>query len=155
MAILASLGKLSESQGVASATAEDSTNVINIGTVEDVMDDAWLDIETSVAAGGSGALTIDLVVALEATLDNIVKVLSIVIAAQTDKRILTAGAHVIGCSLPREVRELAAALGYDYLGLIYTPTSTLTASFNAAISPSKPRTKDNTQVVVSNVGVPT
>ena len=152
--ILEAQGKLSVAQAVTFAAAEISENVINIGTVEDAPDDMWIDIETAVKASGSGAITIDLVVALEAALTNVSKILSIVIAAGTDKRILTAGAHVLGCSIPREVRELAASLGYDYLGLIYTCTSSLAVSFNAAISPSKPRTKDGTQVNTSNVGVP-
>ena len=152
--ILAKLGKLSVAQAVDFNAAEDSENVIGIGSLEDCPDGAFLDIETAVAASGTGAITIDLVVALEATLDNVVKVMSIVMAAVTDKRIATAGAHVVGCSIPREVRELAEQLGYDFIGLIYTCTSSLAVSFNAAISPSQPRSRGKSQIVTSNVDVP-
>ncbi|MDD5010491.1 MAG: hypothetical protein PHQ00_00035 [Phycisphaerae bacterium] len=156
MAVLPRSGKLSVNQGVGSATAEDSENVINMGSVIDAPDDMFLDIETSVAASGSGALTIDVVLSDREALDtNTVKVFSIVMASEADKRILAAGNHVYGGRLPRELRELAKTLSYQYLGLIYTPTSTLAVSFNAAITPAEPRTKDNQQVVVSNVGVPT
>lgn len=153
--ILAQIGVLSKAQAVDYNAAEISENVIYLGTTEHVPDDAWVDIETAVAASGAGAITIDLVVALEAALTNVAKVLSVVIAAETDTRILTAGAHVLSCTLPRETRELAKALGYDYLGLIYTCTSSLAVSFNAAISPSRGRSQDGQQVTVSNVGVPT
>ncbi|MDD5328083.1 MAG: hypothetical protein PHY02_09785 [Phycisphaerae bacterium] len=154
--ILTKPGKLCVAQEFSYATgAEDSENKLNIGTVEDVPDGTWIDIENAAAPAGTGALTINLVVALEATLDNVISVLQVVIAAVTDKRIATKGAHILGCSLPREVRELAEQLGYDYIGLIVTPTSSLVVSLNAAISPSQPRTRDKAQTVESNVGVPT
>ena len=154
--ILPKLGRLSTDQAIGSATAEDSENVIYLGTDEDVPDDLWLEIVNKVTVSGTGALTIDLILSTVSTLDtSTVKVMSIVIASEADKRIATAGAHVLGCTLPREVRELAKALSYDYLGLIYTPTSTLALTLDAAISMSKPRTKDAAQVTRSNVGVPT
>jgi hypothetical protein len=152
--ILAKKGKLSVAQAIDYNAAEISENVIGIGTLEDTPENTFLDIETAVKASGSGALTIDLVVANEAALTTNVVVLRVVIAAETDKRILTAGAHVLGCSLPREVKELADQLGYDYLGLIYTADSSLAVSFNANIGPSHPRSRDKAQIVDSNVSVP-
>lgn len=152
--ILEKLGQLSAAQAL-TGTA-DSSNVINIGTDEDMMDDAFLVIDTAVAAGSSGGLTIDLILSDRAGLDtNTVKVMTIIMADENDKRIATAGAHIFGGQLPREVRELAAAKSYDYLGLIYTISGSLTITVNACITTAKPRTKDNTQVTVSNVGVPT
>ncbi len=156
MAINPYVGKLSTAQALGSGTPEISLGIINIGSLEDVPDDTWLDIETAVLASGSGALTIDLEIGDAVGLDGTnLKILTVVIAAQTDKRILTAGAHILGCSLPREVRELAEQLGYDYLGLRYTPTSSLALSVNAVITVSQPRTRDKKVTVVSPVGVPT
>lgn len=159
--INAKQGILSVAQEFSYSTgAEISENVLNVGTLEDVPDGTFINIETSAAPAGTGTLTIDLRIALTATLTSgsdgtdYVNIARVYIPAVTDKRIASKGAHVLGCSLPREVRELAEQLGMDYIGLVVTPTSSLVVSLNASISPSQPRTRDKAQIVSSNVGVP-
>jgi len=162
--ILDTWGKLSEAQTLAAATPEASTNQINIGALgidgPGPAVDVWLDIETAVVVSGNGALTIDLRLATSEALTTYVNILSVVIVTgspQADKRLTPVGAKILRCTLPYEAITLARLMGatYKYLGIMYTPTSTLAMSINASISPTKPRTDDNVQVITSNVGVPT
>jgi hypothetical protein len=164
--ILVSKGKLSIAQQVDSATAEDSTNVIQLGTYSASgwypagLEGSILSIQNSVVATGSGALTIDVVLARESTLDNVVSIGRLYIAAVTDYRTAVAGAPLFEMEISSWIGWLAEKIGTAntsdmYLGIIYTPTSTAVYTLNAGLSSAKlPDGMIKTQKTVSPVGVP-
>jgi len=160
--LLEELGVLSTAQDLTDG-AVDSENVIDLGTIANVgFTDMWLAIETETkigaAAGTTSTYSIALVVASETTLDTIRTVLTIDIANDVaDPRIAAVNRNIAACEVGQMVGEAADAT-YRYMGLIATladGNGTATLSINAAMSPSKPRTKDNVQVIRSNVGLPT
>jgi len=160
--ILEDLGVLSTAQDLTDG-ATDSENVIDLGAIANVgFTDMWLSIVTETAIGDSAGTTstfrFDLVVASETTLDNVRNIVTIDIANDVaDPRIAAANRNIAACEVGQMVGEAADAT-YRYLGLISTladGNGTATVSINAAISPSKPRSRDNVQVTRSNVGVPT
>jgi hypothetical protein len=160
--LLEDLGVLATAQDL-TAGAADSENVIDLGAIANVgFTDMFLSIITETAIGGSAGTSstysIALVVAAETTLDTIRTVLTIDIANDVaDPRIAEIERNIAACEIGTMVGEAADAT-YRYLGLICTladGNGTATLSINAAISPSKPRTKDDVQVTRSNVGVPT
>lgn len=162
MAILEDLGVLAEAQDLTNGAA-DSTNVIDLGAIADVgFNDMWLDIVTETKIGGSAGTSstysIALVVATAANLTTFKTVLTIdMLNDVADPRIAEVDRQIASCEVGMMVSELADAT-YKFLGLISTLANgngTATLSINAAMSPSKPRTKDNVQVTRSNVGVPT
>jgi len=157
MAILEALGKLAaaadyttgQDQGAGLADVIDLAAIANNGLPLE----AWLDIDCETEAVGAGAIAIDLVIADNAALTtNPIKLLSVPIAAITDARVATAGAKVIACTVPYAATFLNDATK-RYLGVMVSVAGT-SLSLNIAISPSKPRTPDNVQVVRSNVGLP-
>ncbi len=161
MALLEDLGVLSTAQDLTSGST-DSENVIDLGTITDVgFEDMYLDIVTETAIGGSAGTSstysIALVVASETTLDTIRTILTIDIANDVaDPRIAAIDRQIAGCDVGLMVANAADAT-YRYLGLISTlvdGNGTATLSINAAMSPSKPRTKDDVQVTRSNISIP-
>jgi len=160
--ILEELGVLSTAQDLTDG-AVDSENVIDLGTIANVgFGDIWLSIVCETAkgasAGTSSTYTFDLVVSSTETLDTLVRsVLRIAIVnTAADPRIAAADRNIACCELGHQIAEVADGT-YRYLGLISTladGNGTATVSINAAMSPSKPRTKDNVQVTRSNVTVP-
>jgi len=160
--ILEALGSLSTAQDLTNG-ATDSENVIDLGTIADVgFGDMWLSIVCETAIGGSAGTSstyqFDLVVSSTATLDTLVRSVCRIVIVNTaaDPRIAAADRNIARCELGMQIAEVADAT-YRYLGLISTladGNGTATVSINAAMSPSKPRTKDNVQVTRSNVGVP-
>ena len=160
--LLEELGVLSTAQDLTAGSA-DSENVIDLGAFDYLgFTDLWLSIITETAKGAAAGTTstfdFKLVVASEATLDNIREVCSIAIANDVaDPRIAAEERSIAMVEVGMQIAETADST-YRYLGLISTladGNGTATVSINAAMSPSKPRTKDNTQVVRSNIGVPT
>ena len=157
MAILEALGKLAAAadytvgtdQGAGLADVIDLSEIANNGLPLE----AWLDIDCETEAVGAGAMTLDVIIADNAALStNALSVMRIYIAAITDARVATAGAKVCACTLPY-FATFANNATKRYLGVSVTIAGT-SVSFNIAISPSKPRTPDNVQVVRSNVGLP-
>ena len=162
--ILETLGRLADQQALTAGTDAVSENVIDIGasgiSEPNNMGDVWLVITTDVAAGGStGAITFDLRVSANAdmTSSTPISVMSIVVPGITDSRVATAGKYIYRGTLPFEVWSIAKAAGdtFTYLGLYVTQAAASTITYSAAISPSKPPTDFNTQVIRSNVGTPT
>jgi hypothetical protein len=160
--LLEDLGVLATAQDL-TAGAADSENVIDLGAIADVgFIDMWLSIITETAIGGaagtSSTFSIALVVGTAANLTTFKTVLTIdMLNDVADPRIAAVDRNIANCEVGMMVSELADAT-YRYLGLICTladGNGTATLSINAAISPSKPRTKDDVQVTRSNVGVPT
>lgn len=160
--ILEELGVLSAAQDLTNGSV-DSTNVIDLGAIANVgFGDMWLSVITETimgaAAGTSSTFTIALVVATESTLDNRKTILSIPIVNDVaDPRIAAVDRNIACCEVGQMIADVADTT-YRYMGLYMTladGNGTATLSVNAAMSPSKPRTRDNVQVVRSNVGVPT
>ena len=161
MALLEELGVLSTAHDLTNGSV-DSENVIDLGAIAAVgFTDMWLDIvcETKIggSAGSSSTYTFDLVVATEAALNTTRSVARIAIVnTAADPRIALADRSIAMIEVGNQIAETMDA-SYQFLGLILTladGNGTATVSINAAMSPSKPRTKDNVQVVRSNVGVP-
>lgn len=159
--ILEHFGELSTNQALTDGAA-DSENVIDLGAVANVgFGPLWLSIMTTVARGASHGTSstyhFDLVVAAETTLDTIRSVIKIEIANDVaDPRITALDRFIADCEIGRHVANVADAT-YRYLGLINTLANgngTATLSIDAAIAPSPARTKDNVQVIRSNVTIP-
>jgi len=160
--ILDALGILSEAQDLLDG-AEDSTNVIGSqadGSGVDFthLEDVWLTVDTETVAGGGSSSTYEvaLVVAQEATLDNILQVVSVKITGLTDTRIATAGNRILEVNLGSLLQNFDIST-YEFVGLIYTLVNgngTASLSCNAAMSTGRPRTPDNRQVTRSPVGLP-
>jgi hypothetical protein len=159
--LLEELGVLSTAQDLTNGAA-DSENVIDLGAIANVgFTDMWLAIETETKIGGSAGtsstFSIALVVATAANLTTFKTVLTIdLLNDVADPRIAEVNRNIASCEVGQMVGELADAT-YRYMGLISTlvdGNGTATLSINAAMAPSKPRTKDNVQVIRSNVGLP-
>ncbi len=159
--ILAQKGKLSVVQSL-TAGATDSTNVIQYtvdgsGVDYAAMTDLWLVIDTNVVASGSGTLTFDLVMAQEAALNNTVSVVRTYIASIADLRVATAGRHITAINIGKTLKEMLEtdASGYEFIGLIYTLSSSAAITVNASLSPTEPHTIHHKMVIRTNVSVPT
>ncbi len=161
--LLEDLGVLSTAQDL-TAGSTDSENVIDLGAFDYLgFTDLWLSIITETAKGSAGGSTatydIKLVVSSTAGLDTLVREVCSIAMLDTaaDPRIAAADRSIAMMEVGMQIAETADET-YHFLGLISTlanGNSTATLSINAAMSPSKPRTKDNTQVTRSNIGVPT
>ena len=164
--ILEELGELSTAQDLTAGTT-DSENVIDLGAIANVgFGEMWLSIVTETlkgaAAGTTSTYAFSLVVASETTLDNYRTVMEVSMGnAATvkvpDPRIAVADRNICVAEVGQMIGDVADAT-YRYLGLrsvLADGNGTATVSINAALSPSKPRSKDNVQVVRSNIGVPT
>jgi len=160
--ILEELGVLSTAQDLTDGTT-DSENVILLPAIANMgFGEVWLSIVTETAigaaAGTSSTFTFDLVVATEATLDTYRKVVSIpIVNTAADPRIAAVDRSIAAIEVGQQIAEVMDT-SYIYLGLMSVladGNGTAAVSINAAISPSKPRTKDNVQVIRSNVTVPT
>lgn len=161
MAILEDLGELSTAQDL-TAGAADSENVINLGAVADVgFTQMFWDVVCETAIGGSAGttstFTFDLVVATAANLTTYRSVARVYIDnAVADPRIAAINRQISCMEVGQQIAEVMDAT-YYFLGMICTladGNGTATVSINAAMSPSKPRTKDNVQVTRSNVTIP-
>jgi hypothetical protein len=166
--ILTKPGKLCSAQDVANTT-EDSDNVIKLnkttnagGTTLAVngLEGAKLVIQNAKVAITAGTLTIDVVLAREATLDNTVLLHRIYIDAITDYRTVRAGALIHQWKIPPEIAELAYQISVNnsnsdiFFGLIIT-TATSTYYINAAVAPCDASDGfTSRQVTESPVGVP-
>lgn len=154
--ILEAFGILSTAQSLTAGTT-DSENVVYMPATDYcAVTDLWLVVDTNVLATGDGSDTYEfkLVVASESTLDTILEVCKVVITGYADARIATAGNRILGVNIGTMLNDCFDISTYPYLGLISVISSGATISINAALSTGKPRTKDNTQVTRSNVGVP-
>lgn len=161
MAILEDLGVLSEAQDLV-AGAADSQNVINLGAIADVgftqmFWDVVCETAKGAAAGTTSTYMFDLVVASEAALNTTRSVCRIVITnTVADPRIAAANRNISCMEVGQQIAEAMDAT-YSFLGMISTlvdGNGTAAVSINAAMSPSKPRTKDNVQRTRSNVELP-
>ncbi len=156
--ILEELGVLDTAHDL-TAGAVDSENVINLGAIANVgFGEMWLAIETETKESGADTDTyvFDLVVATEAALNTTRSVCQISILG-SDPRIAAVNRNIAVMEIGQMIADVMDA-SYYFLGLISTLADvggTAGVSINAAMSPSRPRTKDNVQVTKSNVTVPT
>ena len=156
--ILEQLGVLSTAHALLTG-AVDSENVIDLGAVANVgLNEAWLSIQTSVIESGADTDTykVDVVISNETTLDTNIKLLTIDMLG-SDPRLQTINREWAGFDIGKLIGDMIDGTK-RYLGLIFTLANvggTAAVTINAALSPSKPPTKYNTQVTRSNVGVPT
>lgn len=157
--ILAFLGKLATAQDL-TAGATDSENVMQVSANDFVHPtDVWLTIDTETIATGDGSDTykFQLVLSQEATLDTNKEVCSVTVTGYADKRLATAGRHIVALNVGKMLKDILDSDGsdYPYIGLISTISDGATISINAALSTSEPPTEYHRQVVDSNVTVPT
>lgn len=155
--ILEEFGVLSTAQDLTSDTTTDSENVILLSAIKDVgFGDLCLSIETETIATGDGSDTFQfqLVLSEESTLDTNIQVVSRTITGFASEEIANVNRAILSVNIGQMIGELKEAATDLYLGLISTISAGATISINAALSPSKPRTKDNVQVIRSNVGLP-
>ena len=158
--ILEELGELSTAQDL-TAGAVDSENVIDLGAVANTgLNQAHLSIEVeTIQAGGGTSSTyqFQLILSSTAGLDTLTReVLSVKITGGADPRIAAINRAIANFEIGHMLGELVDGT-YRYLGLISTLANgngTAAVSINAVISPSKPGTKFNTQVIRSNVELP-
>ena len=157
MAILEEFGVLSTAQDLTSASTTDSENVIQLSAIADVgCGDLWLSVETETIATGDGSDTFQfqLVLSEEASLTTNIQVILRTITGYASEEIANVNRAILSVNVGQMIGELKEDITDLYLGLISTVSDGATISINAALSPSKPRTKDNTQVIRSNVGLP-
>ena len=155
--LLEELGVLSTAQDL-TVGATDSENVIDLGAIADVgYGEMWLTIETETIATGDSADTFkfQLVISEETTLDTNIEVVSRTVTGFASEELANVDRQILMVEVGQLIGELKIATTDRYLGLISTISAGATISINAAMSPSKPRTRDNTQVTRSNIGVPT
>ena len=155
--LLEELGVLSTAQDLTSASTTDSENVIDLGAFVDLgFTDMWLIVETETIATGDGSDTFQfqLVISEETTLDTNIQVVSRTVTGFASADLANVNRTILAVEVGQLIGELQEATTDRYLGLISTISDGATISINAAISPSKPRTKDNTQVTRSNIGLP-
>jgi hypothetical protein len=155
--ILEELSVLSTAQDL-TVGATDSENVIDLGAIADVgYGEMWLTIETETIATGDSADTFkfQLVISEETTLDTNIEVVSRTVTGFASEELANVDRQILMVEVGQLIGELKIATTDRYLGLISTISAGATISINAAMSPSKPRTRDNTQVTRSNIGVPT
>uniref|UniRef100_A0A6M3KLU9 Uncharacterized protein n=1 Tax=viral metagenome TaxID=1070528 RepID=A0A6M3KLU9_9ZZZZ len=157
--ILEELGVLSTAQDL-TAGATDSENVIDLEVIPNVgYGDIWWSVicETANSGGTTDTYVFDLVVSSTESLDTLVRsVCRVAITGSADPRIAAVERNIACMEVGQQISEAADAT-YRYLGMISTladVNGTAAVSINAAMSPSKPRTKDNVQVIRSNVTKP-
>lgn len=156
--ILEEFGVLSTAQDLTSASTTDSENVILLSAIADVgFGDLWLSVETETIATGDGSDTylFQLVLSEESTLDTNIQIVSRTVTGFASEELANVNRAILSVNIGQMIGELKEAVTDLYLGLISTISAGATISINAALSPSKPRTKDNTQVIRSNISVPT
>ena len=154
--ILASLGKFAVAQAL-TAGATDMTNVIEVAALDYTkFSDLWWVVDTAVVAGGAGAITFDLVVSKENTLDTNVKVLTVIAASIADIRVATIGRHIASVNIGKMLVNILDTddSDYEFIGMIGTLGGSATISIDAVLSPTEPPTEPHRMVVVSNVTVP-
>jgi len=155
--LLEHLGVLSTAQDLVVGTAV-SENVINLGAVANVgFGQLWLAIETETAETGADTDTyvFDLVVATAAGLGTYRSVCQVSING-ADPRIAAVNRNIAVMEIGQMIADVMDAT-YYFLGLRSTLANvggTAAVSINAAMSPSRPRTRDNVQVTRSNVTIP-
>jgi len=155
--ILEEFGVLSTAQLMVASTATDSENVIQLSAIADVgFGDLYFTVETATIATGDGADTyqFQLVLSEESTLDTNIQVVSRTVTGYASEDLANIGRSIISVNVGQMIGELKEAITDLYLGMICTLSAGAVITVNAALSPSKPRTKDNTQVIRSNVGLP-
>lgn len=154
--IIATLGKLCVADDL-TATTQISDNVIQIPATDyAALTDVWLVIDCETVATGSGTYTLDLVMAQEAALTNVIVVVRIYLADETDKRITTVGRHIAAINIGKMLKEMLETDGssYPFIGLKMTLSSNATVGINAALSPTEPHTIHHRMQTISNVPVP-
>ena len=154
--ILATLGKLCVAQAITDAD-EISENVIQIPATDyAALSDVWWTVDTNVAAATVGTLKFELVMATAADLATAIQVACVDIAAITDKRVATAGRHIVAMNVGKMLVEMLETDGssYPYIGEKHTLSTSVTITVNSALSPTEPPTVSHRITTVSNVGVP-
>ena len=161
--ILEQLGILSTAQALTGASSTDSENVIQVAAIDfSNLTDLWWVVDTVVIAAGDGSDTFDFILYMsqESTLDTNIELVSVGFTGIADIRVATIGRHIAAFNIGDQLMQYLGTLqtsgtDYIYLGMISTLSAGATLTINASLSPSRPPTEFDTQVTVSNVGVPT
>ena len=156
--LLEEFGVLSTAHDITTGATRISENVILVPSLPDLgWGEVWLSVITETIATGDASDTFEFVLVLgdQVGLDGTNKeVCGVTITDFEDSRIAVADRNILDFEVGQMIGEIADST-YKYLGLTSVISAGSTISINAALSPSKPRSKDNVQVVRSNVGVPT
>lgn len=155
--ILATLGKLCVAQAITDAD-EISENVIQLPAVDYVgLTDVWWVVDTNVVAATAGTLKFELVMGDAVGLDGTnIQVACVELAAITDKRVATAGRHIVAMNVGKMLKDMLDTDGsaYPFIGMLNTLSTSTTITINAALSPTEPPTESHRMTTVSTVGVP-
>lgn len=135
-----------------------SENVIYMPATDFVgVTDLWLVIDNYAAATGdaSDTFVFDLVVSAAAALTSPKNVVSLNITSNADARLATAGKRILAVNIGKMLQEsIFDGSTYPYLGLLVTVSAGGQCTINASLSTAEPNTPFDSQVTVSNVGVP-
>lgn len=156
--ILATLGKLAVAQDLTVGSI-DSTNVIQLPAIDYVgLTDVWWVVDCETIATGDGSDTFDFILYMsqESTLDTNIEVCSVGFTGYADKRIATAGRHIVALNVGKMLKDMLDTDGssYPFIGMISTISAGATVSINAALSPTEPPTESHRMTTVSPVTVP-
>lgn len=153
--ILETFGVLATAQDL-TGSDEISENVILTAAIDYTqLTDLWWVVDCETAAATEGTIKFALVIATAAGLGTAIEICSVLIAAIADVRVATAGRRIIGVDLGNTMVDMLTTAGstYPYIGMKNTLAGSTTVSINASLSPGKPPTMPNQQVIRSNVGV--
>ena len=168
--ILATLGKLSVAQALTAGATALTNQISESAILGSGPTDLWWVLDTNVIPGASGSsstYTFSLRVATSTALTTFKEVLSFLITGALDKRLLTAGKHLmvvnLGKILPQLIREFRAEqtltdASLVYIGVMATladGNGTAAISVDCALSPTEPQSEHFEMKTVSPVGVPT
>ena len=156
--ILQDFGELCTAQDF-SAEAKDSENVLLMAAVDwtSLTNVYWV-VQTETIATGDGSDTYAFVLyaSQEETLDTIIQIASVTVSGYASYTLATAGNNIVNLNICDQVHQILGTdlSDYPYLGMITTISAGATISINAALSPSPAPSPYNSQVLRSNVGVP-
>lgn len=153
------LGTLSQAQAITAAD-EISENVMQITAADYAnITDPWWVVDTSVIAAGDSADTFkfELVLAQEAALTNVKQVCAVEITGIADKRLATAGRHILALNVGKMLKDILDTdlSDYPFIGMLNTLSAGATISLDAVLSNSEPATEYHRMKTVSPVGVAT
>jgi hypothetical protein len=157
--ILQDFGVLSTAQDLTSGSTTDSENVILMAAVDwTALTDLWWVVTTETVATGDASDTYAFVLycSAESTLDTNIQVASVTVTGYESYPVAGTDRHIVNMNIGQQIHHILGTglSDYPYLGMISSISSGATISINAAISPSPGQSNFNTQVIRSNVSVP-
>jgi len=154
------LSTMSQAQAITAAD-EDSEDVMQLEAADyNSITDAWWVVDTNVKAAGddSDTFKFELVLSQDAALtpETNKQVCCVEITDIADKRLATAGNHIISINVGKHLKDMLEddLSDYPYIGQLNTLSAGATISIDAVLSNSEPPTIDHRMVTVSPVSTP-